>query len=432
VQALAAVAIVAAMVFFDIPPASTIARHLPPFDKIVVQRVYVFVALAGAIGAGAGFSSLSKRQLSRGTLARIAVAGVIVVGAFLLVEQLTGRLVAPEHVKVDAILRAALFFALGLVCIALLSRSRGPAPLVLVVAVCVLDVSFLQPYNVWLSPAQAYPSKPASIGFLQKQQGQFRVGAIRNGFDMDVFLPNAPAMYGLDGIEGHDPPVSKRWAQFQRDVLGQQGLSLERLLTAPTPKGAGLTGLRMMNTRFYIAKPDASSPDPGFRTAYSGRDAKVFEDPGALPRAYVVPSIRKESDAAALGELNRGQVDPRQVALVPEDAPDLPPGQRTFAPADVKDVAADHVRVTVPGGTGGWLVLANAYSGQWRAKVDGKAVKVRPTNYAAMGVPLAPGRHTVDFELSHTGFNVGVAITLASLLGMGALLLRARRRRPPV
>jgi hypothetical protein len=224
--------------------------------------------------------------------------------------------------------------------------------------------------------------------------------------------------------------VSARWARFQRDVLGQQGLSLERLLTAPKPTGAGLTGLEMMNTRFYIAKPDAQSPNPTFPTAYSGPDAKVFEDPGALPRAYVVPSIRKVSDSDALGQLGKGQVDPRQVALVPPDAPDLPGGQRSFAPAEVKNLSADHVRVTVPAGGGGWLVLANAYSGQWRAKVDGKGVKIRPTNYAAMGVPLAAGRHTVDFELSHTGFNIGVVITLISLAGMSAVLVRSRRRRP--
>src|SRR6185437_6535927 len=145
VQAMATVGIVAALVFFDVPPFSTITRHLPPFNKIVVQRVYVFVALAGAIGAGAAFTSLSKRGLSRRTLAWIALAGVLVVGVWLLVEQLSGRLVAPDDVKTGAIARAALFFALGLLCIALLSRSRGIAPLLLVVAVCILDVSFLQP-----------------------------------------------------------------------------------------------------------------------------------------------------------------------------------------------------------------------------------------------------------------------------------------------
>jgi hypothetical protein len=144
----------------------------------------------------------------------------------------------------------------------------------------------------------------------------------------------------------------------------------------------------------------------------------------------VVPSIRKATDDDALDQLGRGAVDPRKVALVPPDAPDLPAGPRTFAAAGSKNVSPDHVRVTVPGGTGGWLVLADAYSPHWRAKVDGHSVKLRPTNYAAMGVPLPPGRHTVDFQLSHTGFNIGVAITLASLAGMGLVLLRARRRRP--
>jgi hypothetical protein len=429
VQALGALALVAAMALFDVPPVSLIVKHVPPFSSIVVQRVYVFIALAGALGAGAAFTSLSRRKLSDRSIASIALAGIVAVGAFLLVEQLSGRLVAPEHVKLAAIERALVFFALGIGCLALLGRAHGAAPLLLVVVVCVLDVSFLQGYNVSLPPAKAYPPKPGSIAYLQRQPDLFRVSAVRAGFNMDVFLPNAAATYGLEGIEGHDPPVSKRWALFQRNVLGQQGLSLERLLTAPLTSGASLTALRMMNTRFYIAKPGAASPNPALRTAYSGPDATVFEDPDALPRAYVVPAIQSEPDGDALDILGRDGLDPRKTAMVPVGTPPLPAGQRTFAAEPAKEVSPDHVRVSVAGGGGGWLVLANAYSPQWRAKVDGHSVKLRATNYAAMGVPLTPGRHTVDFQLSHRGFSLGVGLSLASLLAMGGVLLRARRNR---
>ena len=429
VQALGVLALVSAMALFDVPPVSWIVKHVPPFSSIVVQRIYVFIALAGALGAGAAFTSLSRRKLSSQSIARIALAGVVVISVFLLVEQSSGRLVAPEHVKLAAIERAILFFALGIGCLAVLGRARGMVPFLLVVAVCVLDLAFLQGYNVSLPPAKAYPPKPPSIAYLQRQPGLFRVSAVRAGFAMDVFLPNAAATYGLEGIEGHDPPVSKRWALFQRDVLGQQGLSLERLLTAPRTTGPSLTALRMMNTRFYIAKPGASSPNPALRTAYSGPDATVFEDPAALPRAYVVPSIEGKSDSDARGILSRGGIDPRQTALVPAGTPALPAGRRAFVPAQTTEVSADHVRVRVAGGGGGWLVLANAYSPQWRAKVDGHSVKVRPTNYAAMGVPLAPGPHTVEFQMSHSGFWLGVGLSLASLAVMGGVLLGGRRAR---
>jgi Bacterial membrane protein YfhO/6-pyruvoyl-tetrahydropterin synthase related domain len=429
VQALGVVALVAAMALFDVPPVSWIAKHVPPFSSIVVQRVYVFIALAGALGAGAAFTSLSRRKLSERSIARIALAGIVIVAVFLIVEETTGRLVAPSHVKLAAIERAILFFALGIGCLAMLGRARGIAPFLLVVAVCVLDLVFLQGYNVSLPPAKAYPPKPGSIAYLQRQPGLFRVSAIRVGYAADVFLPNAAATYGLEGIEGHDPPVSKRWALFERNVLGQQGLTLERLLTAPQTSGPSLTALRMMNTRFYIARPGAPSPNPALHAAYTGPDATVFEDPEALPRAYVVPSIRPASDSDALGILSRGGIDPRQTALVPAGTPALPAEQREFSAAPAKEVSPDHVRVSVNGGGGGWLVLANSYSPQWRAKVDGHSVKLRPTNYAAMGVALPPGRHTVDFQLSHRGFWFGVVLSLASLAAMGGVLLVAWRRR---
>jgi len=58
-------------------------------------------------------------------------------------------------------------------------------------------------------------------------------------------------------------------------------------------------------------------------------------------------------------------------------------------------------------------------------------VPVRATDYVAMGVPIPPGRHTVDFELSHDGFNVGILLSGLALVGMAAALIVERRRRSP-
>jgi hypothetical protein len=188
----------------------------------------------------------------------------------------------------------------------------------------------------------------------------------------------------------------------------------------------------MMNTKYYMAAPGAKPPNPALRTVYAGRDATVFEDPGALPRAYVVPTTARVSDEQSLAALASGRFDPRRVALVPAGTPALPPRGRTFVAAQSKRLGPDHTRVDVPGGNGGWLVLADAYAPLWHATVDGRPVPLRATDYVAMGVPVPPGRHTVDFELSHTGFDVGVVLSCLALVGMvvATLVERRRRRRP--
>ena len=113
--------------------------------------------------------------------------------------------------------------------------------------------------------------------------------------------------------------------------------------------------------------------------------------------------------------LERGGLDPRAAALVPVGAPRLAGGGRWRA-ASADTSSPDRVRVSVPPGRGGWLVLANGWWRQWRAKVDGRPAKVYPTNYAAMGLPLAPGPHTVEFRVRRTSLTLGAAISGAGLL----------------
>jgi hypothetical protein len=437
-KALIVLAVVTGMTLFGVPPLNWITAT-PPLDSVVVERVYVILAVIGAVGAGAGVASLSRYPLSKRTLVRLGFGGVAVVALWTVLAEASGHLPAPSSVKLEAVARAAGFFALGIGCLALLGRARGFAPVLFVTAVCVLDVAYLQNFNVWLPPALAHPPEAKSIAFLQRQPASFRISTVRPATRLDqlrpigsdVLVPMGSAPYGIESIEGHDPPVSNRWALFQGVVLRQKGFSRERLLGPPQPVGAGLTGLRMMNTRYYMAVPGAKPPNPAFRTVYAGADATVFEDPGALPRAYVVPATTRVSDEQALTTLSSGGFDPRRVALVPPGTPALPPGRRTFVPTRTESLGPDHTRVTVPGGAGGWLVLANAYAPQWRATVDGHSVPLRATDYVAMGVPIPPGRHTVDFELSRDGFNVGILLSGLALVGMAAALIVERRRRSP-
>jgi hypothetical protein len=432
---LLATAIVALMVIFDVPPVSWLVPHLPPFSGTLNVRVFYVVALAGALLAGAGLEALVRRPLPLRHVAFGAVALGALVAAWFGVQELRGALPSSAATKAHALGKFALFLALGALVLVLAGRVRARAALVLAAAVVVLDLGYMHDFNPLLPAAEAYPPKPPAVSFLQSRPGPFRVSPIKGSVAAPTVLPpNTPALYGLEAPQGYDYPQSARWSRFATQVLGEHGLPTAEFpaLVYARPRGPSRTGLRLVNVRYYVAPPRAPAPGPGLVRVYAGRDAAIYEDRGTLPRAYLVPRTIRLPGAAALRLLARGGIDPRRVATVPRDAPPdagAGAGARRFRPLVARRLDPAHWRIDVPPGASGWLVLANAFRPDWRAKIDGRHVRMYPTNYATMGLPLAPGARTVDVELDRRELHTGAAVSLLAALAIAVLTLWPRLRR---
>jgi hypothetical protein len=416
---------------------SWVVNHVRPWsDVTVADRGLYVIALTAAVAAGAGFTAVSRRPMRPRTAVLLAggVLGATVV-AWALVRS-SGHLVAPAGVQHRALLLAAGWLAAGGALLVALGRVPSGAALVAALALVAGSLAGLANFNAILPPDQAYPAKPASIAALQRQPGAFRVGVIRHPGALSVLNPNAAALFGLDGIEGYDFPLSKRWSDLQTKVLRFPTLRAESAKAIGVPSGPALTAYRMMNTRFYVAGPGERPPSPGFRAVYSGPDATVLRDDAALPRAYVVAAALRLPYRQALDRLVRGDLDPRRLALVPPGAPSLAERSASGAdlqPARVERLAPDHVRVHLARGSTGWLVLADAYAPAWKAEVDGRSARLWPTDVVAMGLPVTGRSRTVDFRLDRTSFWLGAGISLAGLAAIALLVavgLRRRRRVP--
>jgi hypothetical protein len=94
-------------------------------------------------------------------------------------------------------------------------------------------------------------------------------------------------------------------------------------------------------------------------------------------------------------------------------------------------------KVQVAGPRPSLLVVAESYFPGWKAKVDGREVRVVEADGAFLGVPVGPGAHQVELSYHRPAVaGIGRFITFVALLGSVALMLMpgqpgGRRRRRP-
>lgn len=454
--ALAAMALVSLAVIFGIPPFSWIVGGVPPWSTGNNIRIFHVVALVAAVGAGAGVHALLARPMAlRAALALAAGTGLVVlVWAVGLLAW--GKLPAERSVEVRALLRFALALAAGGALLVALGRVRRTG--LVVAAVCLVtagDAAYLRGHNVVLPAERAYPAPTGALRALSGLAGgetggvgagtgpaePVRVASLWEGpFGPFVLPPNTSMLPRIETVQGYDYPPSRRWADFSRDVLGQVGLTRELFFNvSPTRTRASLAGMRAMGVRYLLTRPGAPAPGPGLRRRYAGRDGIVWEDPAALPRAFLIGAERRTTEAGALAAFRAGTADPRREVLLERGAPRLASGTAPPAalrPAAARWVAPDRLRITVPAGArGGWLVVGQGHWPSWKATVDGADAPLVPANHTAMAVPLAPGARTVEVSLDRTISYLGFAISGFSLLlcvGLGLGRPRPRSRREPV
>jgi len=140
--------------------------------------------------------------------------------------------------------------------------------------------------------------------------------------------------------------------------------------------------------------------------------------------ALVVPTEGEQIDA-----LFGGDWDTRATVMIErEPAPAGAPGA-AVSPSTARFVADRSNRVTVEAGVdarGGYLLLLDSYSNDWRVTVDGRESAAVRANGLFRAVRLNPGTHVVDFVYRPRALVAGAALSLVALLAALWLGLSAR------
>jgi hypothetical protein len=271
-------------------------------------------------------------------------------------------------------------------------------------------------------------------------------------------LPPLPStlgsVFGMRAVDGDEPMGLRRHAEYFTYLTrgtAQLGWRRQpfggRLVIPAGPEDARAFASRrrlldLAAVRFILA-PAAFWRDPTLKTyaeaaglERSGRPRAgtiLFENPHALPRAYVTHRVLQAPPAEELlALLSRSDFDPLAVSYVEGDPalglPSDPPARGK--PAAIVRDEATLVEVEVEMEAPGLLVLADTDYPAWRASVGGEPVEILRTNHLFRGVPLPAGRHVVRFEYRSTRLALGAAASAAGAALLVWLLCRGRRAGP--
>jgi uncharacterized membrane protein YfhO len=116
-----------------------------------------------------------------------------------------------------------------------------------------------------------------------------------------------------------------------------------------------------------------------------------------------------------------------------EEGPGVEPTGETPGRATYRQRGPQAADVIVDAHSPALLIVRNVWDPGWRASIDGRPAPVLVADYLLQGIPVPPGRHTVELRYDDpwVGYGLlGSTLALAALAAAG-FALRRRQVQPP-
>jgi O-antigen/teichoic acid export membrane protein len=265
---------------------------------------------------------------------------------------------------------------------------------------------------------------PPVVEFLKQDESQWRFTTF-DPHGVKIFNANAGWFYDLQDVRGYDSLFSAQYRDYMRLIDVQDGLDFN--LIAPLRHWSALDSpmLDMLNVK-YVLTQERLDENPKYQLVYQEEALRVYENLGAMPRAYQISyacTMASEDPLAAMQT-----VDPRHTVIVhPHDlpAPVMRSGDSSCVPGPVQSIAynmPNELLVDVAVDADSWLVLADSYAPGWKAfsrplggtEDDETELKVVRVAGNFRGVALEAGAQTVRFKYSPNPVKIGAFISFLS------------------
>jgi Bacterial membrane protein YfhO len=187
----------------------------------------------------------------------------------------------------------------------------------------------------------------------------------------------------------------------------------------------------------YVMTHESAPPLGGYDLLGSAEGVSLYENKGAMPRAFFVrDTIEVASASESLEALRDVNFDPHTTAVIetgnriasPNPAPN--PQPPTPASATIVEDKRNRVGIETDNDRDGLLVLSDNYYPGWQADVDGAPVQVLRANHTMRAVNVPAGHHVVSFAFMPATFFVSLYVSLATAaLTLAALIVSTIKRR---
>ncbi len=148
---------------------------------------------------------------------------------------------------------------------------------------------------------------------------------------------------------------------------------------------------------------------------------ELVENPNAFPEAFIVGHALTPKSGEKLPEI-LSVVDFKKSVILSHEV--LPEGNRSqYQAAKIVFDQNDAMHIEAELDAPGYLVVSDLWFPGWSATVNEKRLPVLRGNFSFRVVPLPAGEHLVKFTFQPPGFQVGMIVTIMTLIGCAALLV---------
>jgi hypothetical protein len=441
-------------------PLYDLVVSLPGFDAANNGRFGVIAVLCLALLAGWGLDELTGRRLEparRRAIAGLSVAllalpvaiaapridlgalGDAVRVAWGFATPPAGGAERTAAIRLASVLEWLVLAAAAAALVVLRVRGRlAPSAFAALAAVLVTADLFKAGagYNPAIPLSHARQPETPALRFLRAATPQ-RFTALKSEAPLSLVRPippNVAMRLGIYDARGYVIPTEDRYNTLWRRVINPDPgcyyffctLSADR-----TPRA--LTALGVIGVSLLL-QDRLDPPLRELRAAYAGRDARVYRNPRALPRAFLVDrQVVARSGDAALRTLASPRFPARAAVVTEERLPGLAdgigPGSAFPGRARIADYGRERVVVETDAPRRSLLVLTDTWYPGWKAEVDGAAATVHRVDYLIRGVPVPAGRHRVEFRFEPASWRAGWIVSALAFAGVAATALLGWRRR---
>ena len=414
-------ALLALLVAF-VKPLAQIALQIPFLNLSMPARwVYVFGFCLTLLAA----SGLDAMREDPARAARVAaVAGVLcllTLGFHLsqgaLAETLVGFALAAGWIVTARIRpRLSLAFCFLALCVDLLpnficfNRHTDPGPIAL--SKGLQEWGQQQPSIPSIAPSRA-------TGSLRFEGGP----AHADGWTVSIGS-NLLALYGVEAVMGYESIAPLSAVRYCIAMGGPKAVMGSGRVLAVFNLKSRLLDIANMQTVFM---PFVYDPDPRFKKLKSIGPTTVYDNPAALPRAYLVSrAVTAHDDPEAIRLLESADFDPRTTVVL--ETSELPRTGDGTGGVKWNSRETDRLEVEVRSTSDAILVLSDTDYPGWEAEIDGNSVPILRANIAFRAVAVPAGKHTVTMRFRPGSARYGLILTALSIVAL--LSFCGRRKRP--